>query len=229
MDFGFIFLKIVGFAISVGLIVFVFSSISHLMKKNRDNHLQYDYLLANEIRKHDPSFDVASFKINAGKCVYEVFNCFFDLNLERLKILESSDLYEIHKIDIETGIVSGNLITLEISPYINFYLEQYFIDGDKEVICCSAFISSEEKCFDPKTKKRLNDVSCLVLHKMKLEFVRHFGVKTVLGREFAIRECPNCGAEVNVNSDGKCSYCDSVVINGEHSWVLNKILDSHTN
>ena len=189
-----------------------------------------DELVANEIRINDPGFDIISFKESAASCIKEVFNCFYNLDSEKLKVLESSDLYEMHKIDFETSLVSGYFYTLNIPKNINFTLERYYIDGDKELLVCSAFVGSKELVFDPKTKESLkDDVPSYTLSKMNLEFSRGLGVKTVLGNEFTITKCPNCGAEISLNVQGQCSYCNSTIVNGSHSWVLNKITDYFTN
>ena len=189
-----------------------------------------DELVVNEIRKNDPGFDIMSFKVSAAACIKEVFDCFYNLDSERLKVLESSDLYEMHKIDFETSLVSGYFYTLNVPENINFTLEKYYIDGDKEVLVCSAFVGSKEVVFDPKTKESLkDDVPSYTLSKMNLEFSRGLGVKTVLGNEFTITKCPNCGAEISLNVQGQCSYCNSTIVNGSHSWVLNKITDFFTN
>ena len=38
-----------------------------------------------------------------------------------------------------------------------------------------------------------------------------------------------CGVDIRVNEHGECKYCNLVILNGEHSWVLSKISDSYVN
>ena len=35
--------------------------------------------------------------------------------------------------------------------------------------------------------------------------------------------CPHCGAPLDLNQSGVCSYCHSVVTSDDHDWVLTKI------
>lgn len=198
-------------------------------KDNKQRRIEKDINFVKYIKSHDPYFDPIAFKNSARNCIMEVYNCFYSLNFERLRMIESTDLYDIHKIDLETGLISGNLRTLKFSSFGDIIIDNYYIDGDKEVLCCSATAFSKDMIFDPRTKENLLDVPKYVFHQMKLEFSRHLGVKTTPGKEFALKECPNCGAEIALNAYGQCSYCNSVVINGEHSWVLNKISDSYSN
>lgn len=229
MDIEFIKFLLVFFTIFIAPVLIIVAIVVHFFKADAKKANEQQLAMFDEIKRNDLYFDVDLFKENAGWCIREVFKCFLTNDLERLRTLESADLFEIHKIDIETGWISGYIRTLDVSQNINFNFDRYYIDGDKEIIVCSAFITSKEIIFDPKTKENLNDESRYVLHNMKLEFSRHLGVKTIPGREFAIKECPNCGAKIGINEYGKCSYCDSVIVNGEHSWVLHKISDLYTN
>ena len=60
--------------------------------------------------------------------------------------------------------------------------------------------------------------------KYEMVFNRKAGLKTNPGRKGnSITNCPNCGAPTEVTSSGQCSYCGSVITNGEHDWVLTDI------
>ena len=51
-------------------------------------------------------------------------------------------------------------------------------------------------------------------------FVRRSGVNP---KHLSVKECPNCGAELNINMSGVCEYCSSKISSGEFSWVLSMI------
>lgn len=55
----------------------------------------------------------------------------------------------------------------------------------------------------------------------KLEFVRTAGMKTHTHAQQTSYTCPNCGAALPETGTGKCDYCGSIVITGEHDWMLN--------
>ena len=230
MDASFLIELVISLLFTLGPMVLIGFLVFYSIKSSKKKAIEFDNAMLAKIRMNDPNFDLESFKRSANICVHEVFNCFYNTDIERLRLLEANDLFEIHRMDIETGILSGHLLILDLPDNMNFRISNYYIDGDKEIICCSASITSKDREIDPSTKEKLgDDVPSFVLHTMNLEFTRYLGTKTVPGREFAVHECPNCGAGVSVNLYGKCTYCDSVIINGEHSWVLNKISDSFTN
>jgi hypothetical protein len=37
------------------------------------------------------------------------------------------------------------------------------------------------------------------------------------------KECPNCGAPLNVTMVGDCAYCKVKVTTGQFDWVLSRI------
>jgi hypothetical protein len=52
-------------------------------------------------------------------------------------------------------------------------------------------------------------------------FVRRTGVPEALDRTMA--RCPSCGAPIEVNAAGACTFCKTQVASGEFDWVLSSI------
>jgi hypothetical protein len=50
--------------------------------------------------------------------------------------------------------------------------------------------------------------------------IRGAGVR---GAPRADKNCPNCGAPLDVNMAGQCTHCDAKITSGEFDWVLSKI------
>jgi predicted lipid-binding transport protein (Tim44 family) len=50
--------------------------------------------------------------------------------------------------------------------------------------------------------------------------IRGAGVK---GAPRADKNCPNCGAPLEVSMAGRCNHCDAKITSGEFDWVLSKI------
>ncbi|MEA2645746.1 MAG: hypothetical protein QOE92_829 [Chloroflexota bacterium] len=51
-------------------------------------------------------------------------------------------------------------------------------------------------------------------------FQRSAGAVTVVGAGAMADKCPNCGAPLNLNESGACSYCQAAVTSGQYDWVL---------
>jgi predicted lipid-binding transport protein (Tim44 family) len=54
-------------------------------------------------------------------------------------------------------------------------------------------------------------------------FQRSAGVKTIVQGGVVDKQCPNCGAPLNINQIGECSYCKAGVTSGKFDWVLSRI------
>jgi predicted lipid-binding transport protein (Tim44 family) len=54
-------------------------------------------------------------------------------------------------------------------------------------------------------------------------FQRGVGVATTGKAGTLEKQCPNCGAPLNVNAVGECTYCKAAVTSGKFDWVLSRI------
>ena len=54
-------------------------------------------------------------------------------------------------------------------------------------------------------------------------FQRGVGVATTGKPGTLEKQCPNCGAPLNVNAVGECTYCKAAVTSGKFDWVLSRI------
>lgn len=43
--------------------------------------------------------------------------------------------------------------------------------------------------------------------------------------EDIIKVCPGCGASIDVNNSGKCSYCGTIYNTKDYDWILEKIIE----
>ena len=46
---------------------------------------------------------------------------------------------------------------------------------------------------------------------------------SVRGAPRLTRECPSCGAPLEVNMAGSCTHCQAKITSGEFDWVLSRI------
>lgn len=205
-------------------IVLFIAIIIYFKKNNLKSTKKADeHILVDMIKKTDPNFDVEKFKENAKQSLLAINNYLSTQEIENLMSLESTALFNIHKKDIELAIASDLQNIVEYESIGNIEITQYNIDGEKEVIGCGVWVTTKNIKLIPSTKQVVTYDTVPTTQKIYLEFLRSTSVKTTLGKDFAVKNCPNCGAMIEMNAQGKCIYCDSLLINGEHSWALNKI------
>ena len=125
-----------------------------------------------------------------------------------LRCFESDYLYQRHVALFEDIASSGAVISNYAIKGV--LLKDFKIEGDKEILVVALSASiNKESIYDDKYKSYI------------LTFARKKGVKTT-GTLLEQKEtnCPNCGAVLDLNEQGICSYCHTVISNGDFGWIL---------
>ncbi len=124
-----------------------------------------------------------------------------------LRRFESDYLYQRHIALFEDIKASG----ASISNYAikGVLLKDFKIEGDKEflVVALSASIN-KANIYDDNYKSYI------------LTFARKKGVQTTGTLLENETNCPNCGAVLDLDDHGVCSYCHTPVSNGDFGWIL---------
>ena len=124
-----------------------------------------------------------------------------------LRRFESDYLYQRHIALFEDIKASG----ASISNYAikGVLLKDFKIEGDKEILVVALSASiNKVNIYDDNYKSYI------------LTFARKKGVQTtgtLLEKE---TNCPNCGAVLDLDDHGVCSYCHTTVSNGDFGWIL---------
>ena len=124
-----------------------------------------------------------------------------------LRRFESDYLYQRHVALFEDIALSRAVISNYAVKGV--LLKDFKIEGDKEILVVALSASiNKVNIYDDSYKSYI------------LTFARKKGVKTtgtLLEKE---TNCPNCGAVLDLDSHGVCSYCHTLVSNGDFGWIL---------
>ena len=221
--------------IVVFILISVFIFISYLLPllfpvvivfwlKNKNKHdLQKEEEIVRKIIRLDPDFNVIEFKEEAAKCFIKVKESIIRNDLKTLMTLETTELYNKHKSELDMTKITGVIDAEHIEDVNKIIILGSKIENNLEKITLRINVKFKKLKIDRKQAALVYLDETTTLTFLCLQFVRNCNVKTKKGKEFALQSCPNCGATVNITSQGSCTYCKSVLINGNHSWVLNKI------
>ena len=122
-------------------------------------------------------------------------------------LIESDYLYNRHVSLFEDIKASG----AKISNYAvkGVLLKDFKIEGDKDILIVALSASiNKENIYDDSYQSYI------------LTFARKYGVKTIGTLLEKETNCPNCGAVLDLNSEGVCSYCHTLISNGDFGWIL---------
>ena len=82
--------------------------------------------------------------------------------------------------------------------------------------------------FTVKTDGSLNDLNTWKRLRSLFVLMRQHGVKSRLEHTITSAHCPACGAPESDLTSDTCSYCNQVVNDGRHDWVLHELTTMHS-
>ena len=174
----------------------------------------------------DSNFSKTQFKSYVRALFMLLQKAWSNNNYHALRAIESDNLYYEHRAKIEELILNNCYDKRENIGIRGCLLKEFKIEGDKEVLVV-ALTARMLRSFDgdvfrlKEAKKKLTlfgDNVGTVPYIMT--FMRNKGVKTKTGVPLATSNCSNCGAVINVDDNGVCTYCNTSLVSGEVDWVL---------
>ena len=176
-----------------------------------------------KIQQVDPDFSADQFKTYASEVWLTLQEAWEAKQWQGVRPLESNALFNLHHRQIQEYIDHNKTDHMDCQNVRDVTLAQFKEDGAYEVLVVKLYASLLNYVSDDTTGKIIEGSDKNYVHRTYcLEFIRSKGVKTEVGKEMGLTNCPNCGAPTQVTSSGECEYCHSVITNGNYGWVLNK-------
>ena len=182
-------------------------------------------MVAGQIQAIDPDFSSDKFIGFAREVFMKILEAWTTKNWKPIRPFESETLFNQHKQQLDEYIRMGKTNVVEKIGIKHCSLHSFSQDGDKEVLTVWLNAVMRDYVIEDATKKVLeSDPNRDWYMKYVMVFNRKAGLKTQPGKKGnSITNCPNCGAPTEVTSSGQCTYCGTVITNGEHDWVLTDI------
>ena len=201
--------------------------INQQVNQQANNESTYDNsaMVATQIQALDPAFSSDKFVGFAREVFMKIQEAWTARDWKPIRPFESEALFNQHKQQLDEYIRLGKINVVEKIAIKHCSLHSFRQDGDKEVLVVWLNAVMRDYVIDETTKKVLeSDPNRDWYMHYEMVFCRKAGLKTDPGKKGnSITNCPNCGAPTEVTSSGQCSYCGSVITNGEHDWVLTDI------
>lgn len=185
-----------------------------MLDKDGDGEImisEYYPLTEDEVLKNilavDPKFSKEDFYAWVKHLYSTILEALDKENPVMLRRFESDYLYQRHIALFEDIKASG----ASISNYAikGVLLKDFKIEGDKEILVVALSASiNKANIYDDNYKSYI------------LTFARKKGVQTTGTLLENETNCPNCGAVLDLDDHGVCSYCHTTVSNGDFGWIL---------
>jgi len=176
-----------------------------------------------EIKGNDPEFSIVKFKSDVCKTFLDMQTYWTEGNLDKIRDIETDELYEQHRKIIEDFSSKNQKNVREDVSIEGCFLNSYSKTSEKEniivdyVIKMKDYVIQKNEVANPKENKKKT-------YLYRVTYVRSAATKTdenfEAGRDTI---CPNCGAKVKVAVSEYCPYCNSMITSNEYGWVICNI------
>ena len=220
------FVGVIGFIIIVAIMIAIsnvkkpnINSTLHVVNQSTDNTNSVEA----QIRQEDPLFSAENFMAWSREVFIKLQNAWMDRKWDDIRPLESNELFEQHKGQLQYLIDHKQINMMEKICVRHTHLNSYRCDGDKEIIVMTLKAAMRDYTIEEESKKVVQGNPNEDIYMVyTLTFMRKAGLKTKAGTDKVnTTNCPNCGAPTDITSSGKCKFCGSVITTGEHDWVLS--------
>ena len=164
--------------------------------------------ILNKLLLHDKNFSITLFKQKAVLYFNEIIKAYKSGVFDKVRVFTTDNCfkndYQVFK-DI-------NFDDYEFSSFIYSNISEYNVDNKFEVLGYQLSV---------KWKKIHGNDEIASTYYM--EFIRKYGILTNINDKVISTNCPNCGADTDVTSVGKCKHCGKIITTGDYSWILNKV------
>lgn len=181
--------------------------------------------VAVEVMDNDKNFSEEKFISFTKELFVKLQNAWTARDWEPMRLFETPELFEQHKSQIQ-GYIDTNRINVMDRIAVEYaYLYKFSTQGEKEILEVALKSTMKDYIIDATTKQVLEGNKTEDRHTIyKLTFERTKGTQTPEEtEEIKTTNCPNCGAPTKITSAGKCEYCDSIILTGDHGWVLSNL------
>ncbi len=175
------------------------------------------------IKNKDPGFDESIF-INRVKTAFLKIQdawCAHDLSTVRPFISDGID--ERFTLQIEEQKAQNIIDEMESIVVNSVRIAQVYSDNVFDTITVRVDATAVDYSKDINTGKIVDGTKSSSQFVEYWSFLRKLGVKSSRDGGLIEGNCPNCGAQLNINQFAKCESCDSMIKNGSYDWVLAEI------
>ncbi|MDD7795467.1 Tim44 domain-containing protein [Clostridium sp. 'White wine YQ'] len=181
--------------------------------------------IRNEIIKMDPLFSPDKFIGWSQEVFVSLQEAWTSRDWAKIRPFEKEELFRMHELQLQEYKRMHRINVVERISVNQSYLFKYVRDVEYEYLTVYLHASMNDYIIDEDTRKIVKgDDETRFTNKYLLTFMRNVGVKTdPATSNMSTKQCPHCGAPIQVTSAGKCEYCDFIVTTGEHDWVLSDL------
>lgn len=175
------------------------------------------YTIEYEIKKYIPDFDKEKF-LNEGYITHcEIQDAWMNFKLEDIRDKITDELFSMYEAQLATLEAKGEQNVMKDFSLIRSFLKDVVCQNNTITITTGYVMEFYDYIADKETGAvhRGSDT-----RKMRVTYEMKF--RKTLNENEKIDKCPNCGAEIDINNAGICTYCRTKLVSENTKWVLTE-------
>lgn len=174
--------------------------------------------IKNKIKQYIPDFDKVKFLKETYKIYCDVQEAWMNFKLEDVRDVITDELFTMYESQLETLKVKGEQNIMKEFILKNVYLSDVTKQNNTVTITAIYMIDFYDYIINSSTKTVIRGSDN---YKMSVNYQMKF--RQTLDESKKVTKCPNCGANIDVNANGECSYCHSIFNLEKYDWIITKM------
>jgi len=175
------------------------------------------------IHAHDPQFDETEFINQAQREFFIIEKAWSDCKPEESRRVMSDTLWDQHRAQIEQYVAKGQHNVLDNLALAGATIVNASSDSHHDRIQLRMHAACADYDVDNATNRITRGDRTVREWYEDWLFERSSKATTRPDGGTLAQHCPNCGAPLDVDLSGVCSYCKAPVMSGDYDWVLTRI------
>ncbi|HEX3542773.1 MAG TPA: Tim44-like domain-containing protein [Acidimicrobiales bacterium] len=176
-----------------------------------------------EIQAHDPAFNQESFLESVQKAFFIVQEAWEQRKPDMSRQVMADGIWQQHKAQIEGYLNEHKRNVLEDLAVGDLRILSAHSDQTYDTITVRIFAACADYDVDDEKGKIIRGNRSVGQWQEDWTFQRSSSATTKPGAGTLNSKCPNCGAPLNVDLQGVCSFCHQPIMGGKYDWVLARI------
>lgn len=203
--------------LSIGGVILILGKIKIYIFRKKEEMEKDDTNIEIEVKKYIPYFNKEEFLKQGYNIFCDVQEAWMNFKLEDVKDKITDELYAMYE---------SQLMTLEVKDEQNiikdFELKEKYLSGvsctNNTITIAAVYIID---FYDYIIKQSTGELTSGI-DKWKMHVKYEMKFRKSLDEKNKVTKCPNCGADIEMNTSGICEYCHTKLVTENVKWVLTE-------
>lgn len=177
-----------------------------------------------DLKKQDPAFSEEKMKEKIGNLYVRMQQCWQNKTWEEMRTGMDDAIFNQFNAQLNSLIKAGKTNYVDDIAVLGVDLTGFGQDDKHDIVTALVRVRIKDYTVDDATGAVVSG-SKTAEKFMTYEWtmIRTKGAKSFERTEDAAKNCPNCGAPLDLNATAKCQYCGAVIQSADFDWVIKTI------